>query len=85
VAIRFPEVRMIRAHLSHPYEGECVATIRKHANVYADCAALHYQPFQLYHSLMQWSACSPGMRCECWGLSSGATQCEGTYRLTIGC
>jgi hypothetical protein len=52
VAIRFPEVKIIMAHLGHPYEGECVAVIRKHANVYADCSALHYRPFQLYHSLM---------------------------------
>jgi len=52
VAIRFPEVRIILAHLSHPYEGECIATIRKHPNLYADCSALHYRPFQLYHSLM---------------------------------
>ena len=43
---------MILAHLGHPYEGECVVTIRKHPNVYADCSALHYRPFQLYHSLM---------------------------------
>ena len=27
-------------------------TIRKHPNVYADCSALHYRPFQLYQSLM---------------------------------
>jgi len=52
VARRFPDVRIVLAHLSHPYEGECVVTIRKHANVYADCSALHYRPFQLYHSLM---------------------------------
>jgi predicted TIM-barrel fold metal-dependent hydrolase len=52
VATRFPDVKIILAHLSHPYEGECVATIRKHPNVYADCSALHYRPFQLYHSLM---------------------------------
>lgn len=52
VAIRFPEVTMILAHLGHPYEGECVATIRKHPNLYADISALHYRPFQLYHSLM---------------------------------
>ena len=52
VATRFPEVRIIAAHLGHPYEGECVALIRKHANVYADVSALHYRPFQLYHSLM---------------------------------
>ena len=52
VAMRFPDVRIIMAHLSHPYEGESVVVIRKHANVYADCSALHYRPFQLYHSLM---------------------------------
>ena len=48
----FPDVKIIMAHLGHPYEGECVATIRKHPNVYADVSALHYRPFQLYHSLM---------------------------------
>ena len=52
VAIRFPDVKIIMAHLSHPYEGECVVTIRKHPNVYADVSALHYRPFQFYHSLM---------------------------------
>jgi len=52
VATRFPQVRIVMAHLSHPYEGESVVTIRKHPNVYADVSALHYRPFQLYHSLM---------------------------------
>lgn len=52
VAIRYPDVKIILAHLSHPYEGECAVVIRKHANVYADCSALYYRPFQLYHSLM---------------------------------
>jgi hypothetical protein len=52
VARRFPEVRIVMAHLGHPYEGECVAVIRKHPHVYADISALHYRPFQFYHSLM---------------------------------
>lgn len=52
VATRYPELKMIMAHLSHPFEGECAVVIRKHPNVYADCSALHYRPFQLYHSLM---------------------------------
>lgn len=52
VAIRFPRVKLILAHLAHPYEGECVVVIRKHPNVFADCSALYYRPFQLYHSLM---------------------------------
>jgi len=52
VATRHPEIRFVLAHLGHPYEGECVVTIRKHPNVYADISALHYRPWQLYHSLM---------------------------------
>jgi uncharacterized protein len=52
VAIRYPEVKIILAHLSHPYEHECVAVIRKHPNVYADISALHYRPYRFYQSLM---------------------------------
>ena len=52
VATRFPEVRIIMAHLGHPYEGEAIVTARKHPHVYCDISALHYRPFQLYHSLM---------------------------------
>jgi predicted TIM-barrel fold metal-dependent hydrolase len=52
VAVKFPEVKIILAHLGHPYEGECIVTVRKHENVFADVSALHYRPHQLYHSLM---------------------------------
>jgi predicted TIM-barrel fold metal-dependent hydrolase len=52
VATRFPDVRIIMAHLAHPFEGECIAMVRKHPNVFADISALHYRPFQLFHSLM---------------------------------
>lgn len=51
VAIRHPELRMVLAHLGHPWEGECIAVIRKNEHVYADISALHYRPFQLWHSL----------------------------------
>ena len=43
---------LILAHLGHPYEGECIAVIRKHPHVYADVSALHYRLWQLFHSLM---------------------------------
>lgn len=52
VARRFPEQRLILAHLGHPYEGECLATIRKNPHVYADVSALFYRPFQFWHALM---------------------------------
>ena len=52
VAVQHPGVKIILAHLGHPYEGECIVTIRKHENVFADVSALHYRPWQLYNSLM---------------------------------
>ena len=52
VATRFPRVKIIMAHLGHPYEGECIVVARKHPNIYADISAIHYRPFQLYQSLM---------------------------------
>lgn len=52
VATRFPETKIIMAHLGHPYEGECIVTARKHPNVYTDISALHYRPWQFYNSLM---------------------------------
>jgi uncharacterized protein len=52
VALRHPGVKIVLAHLGHPYEGDCIVTIRKHENVFADVSALHYRPWQLYNSLM---------------------------------
>lgn len=52
VALAFPELRIIIAHLGHPWETETISVIRKHEHVFADISALHYRPWQLYSSLM---------------------------------
>lgn len=51
VAVDFPELRMILAHLGHPWEGETIAVIRRHKHVYADLSALYYRPWQFYNSM----------------------------------
>lgn len=51
VAIDFPELRIILAHLGHPWEGETIAVIRRNANVFADVSALYYRPWQFYNSM----------------------------------
>ncbi len=51
VAVAFPELRMILAHLGHPWEGETIAVVRRHAHVYADVSALYYRPWQFYNSM----------------------------------
>lgn len=52
VAIRFPELRMVMAHLGHPFYEECLVVIRKHPHVYADISALFYRPWQFYNMMI---------------------------------
>ena len=52
VARRHPELKLIMAHMGHPWEGECIAVFRKMPNVYAEVSGLFYRPWQFYHTLM---------------------------------
>ncbi len=52
IAIACPNLRMIVAHMGHPWETECVVLIRKHPNLYANVSALHYRPLRHYQALM---------------------------------
>ena len=51
IAIEFPELRVVMAHLGHPFTRETVVTIRKHPHVYADISALYARPWTLYEGL----------------------------------
>ena len=52
VALEFPRLRMIIAHLGHPWISETLVLIRKHPNLFADVSALHYRPWQFYNALV---------------------------------
>lgn len=51
VATSFPDLRIVLAHLAHPWQMDAIAVIRKHPNVWADISALHYRPWSYYTSL----------------------------------
>jgi predicted TIM-barrel fold metal-dependent hydrolase len=51
VALDFPELKIVLAHLGHPWEGETIAVIRRNPNLYADLSALYYRPWQFYNSM----------------------------------
>lgn len=51
VACDFPKLKIVMAHLGHPWEGECIAAIRHQPNLYADISALYYRPWQFYQSM----------------------------------
>jgi predicted TIM-barrel fold metal-dependent hydrolase len=51
VAIDFPDLKIVLAHLGHPWEAETIAVIRRNANVFADISALYTRPWQFYNSM----------------------------------
>lgn len=51
VAIAFPELRIVMAHLGHPWQTDTFAVIRKHPHVYADVSAQFYRPWSQYQAL----------------------------------
>lgn len=52
VALEFPKLKMIIAHLGHPWINDTLVLIRKQPNLYADISALHYRPWQFYNGLI---------------------------------
>jgi uncharacterized protein len=52
VALRFPELRIVMAHMGHPWAKETVVTIRKHPHVYADVSSIYLRPWVCYESLI---------------------------------
>lgn len=52
VAYAFPQLKIILAHLAHPWQREAVVMMRKHANVYMDISAAFYRPWSLYNALI---------------------------------
>src|SRR5919199_1454513 len=49
VATKFPDLRIVLAHMAHPWQTDCIAVIRKHPHVWADISALHYRPWSYYN------------------------------------
>ncbi|WP_116201015.1 amidohydrolase family protein [Amycolatopsis circi] len=52
VALQFPELRIVMAHMGHPWGRETVVTIRKHPHVYADVSSIYLRPWVCYESLL---------------------------------
>lgn len=48
----FPELRVVIAHVGHPWVDEAVAVVRRHRHCYADVSALASRPWQLYQALL---------------------------------
>ncbi len=52
VARELPDLKIIIAHLGHPWVSETVVLLAKHKNVFAETSRLLNQPWQAYHALV---------------------------------
>jgi uncharacterized protein len=52
VAYAFPRLKIIMAHLGHPWQREAIVMARKHPNVYLELSANFYRPWSLYNALL---------------------------------
>jgi predicted TIM-barrel fold metal-dependent hydrolase len=58
VATAFPELRVVMAHMGHPWWIDTITVIRKHPNVWADISALFYRPWsqwECFRYATEWS------------------------------
>ena len=52
VALRYPELKMILAHMGHPWHEDTIAVVRKQPNVYAEISAIYYRPWQFWNIMI---------------------------------
>ncbi len=51
IAMAYPELRVVMAHMGHPWQADTIVVIRKHPHVFADVSALFYRPWSYYHAM----------------------------------
>jgi len=53
IAMLFPDLKIIMAHLGHPWTADAAVVVRKHPNVYADISGLLSRPFTSYEAMLR--------------------------------
>jgi predicted TIM-barrel fold metal-dependent hydrolase len=51
VAMAFPRLKIVMAHLGHPWHTDCLAVVRKHVNVWADVSGQFYRPWSFWNGM----------------------------------
>lgn len=57
IAMEFPDLRIIMAHIGHPFYPDCLMVARKHPHVWVDVSGAVLRPWGLYQALitaMEW-------------------------------
>jgi predicted TIM-barrel fold metal-dependent hydrolase len=80
VAYSFPRLKIVMAHLGHPWQKECIVMMRKHPNVYAELSGNFYRPWDLYQALltaMDWGQTHKILFGTDWPITTARESLEG--------
>jgi predicted TIM-barrel fold metal-dependent hydrolase len=84
IAIRHPELRIVMAHMGHPWQADTIAVIRKHPNVFADVSALFYRPWSFWSGMRlatEWSVLHKLLLGSDWPIIKPAETIAGLRRV----
>ncbi len=73
LAMNFPDLKIVMAHMGHPWHEDCITVIRKHPNVYADVSGQFYRPWQMYNGMrlaFEWSVMHKLLFASDWPLTT---------------
>ena len=72
IAMAFPRLKIILAHLAHPWHIDCLALVRKHPNVWTEMSGQFYRPWAFWSGMRlfhEWGVTSKIMFASDWSLS----------------
>ncbi len=84
VAIAFPELRIVMAHLGHPWHTDTLAVVRKHPNVWADVSAQFYRPWSYWNGMRlfyEWGVTQKILLASDWPVSKPQDNIDGLRNL----
>jgi predicted TIM-barrel fold metal-dependent hydrolase len=73
VAAAFPKLKIVLAHLGHPWHVDAIAVVRKHPNVFADVSAQFYRPYSMWQGLRlfhEWGVMSKVLFASDWPVTT---------------
>ena len=79
VAIAFPDLKIVMAHIGHPWHADCFVVVRKHPNVYADVSGQLYRPWSMYNGFRlayEWGVLDKLLFASDWPVTTPAETIE---------
>ena len=83
VASDFPDLKIVMAHMGHPWHADCIVVVRKHPNVFADCSAQFSRPWSQYNGFRlayEWDVTDKLLFASDWPVTTPAETMDGLRR-----